>query len=78
MLASPRIREMVGDPSQATPAQAELLLTECQHEAGHRGAHRSVDGKVSWTGKLTDDEMAFAEALRAVIRSVSTEMEITS
>ncbi|WP_458838792.1 hypothetical protein [Leucobacter sp. HY1910] len=65
MLASPRIREMVGDPSKASPAQAAFVLTECKFPAGHRGAHRSVDGKVSWTGKLSDDEMAFAEVLRA-------------
>ncbi|WP_133616554.1 hypothetical protein [Leucobacter luti] len=59
---------MVGDPSQATPAQAEFLLTECKHPPKHRGPHRSADGKVSWTGKLSVDEMEFAEALRAVIR----------
>lgn len=75
MLANLRVREMVGDPAQATPAQAKFLLTECKHPAGHRGGHRSVDGKVAWTGKLKDDEMEFAEALRSVIHAAHTDTE---
>lgn len=67
MLGSPIIRELVGDPWLASPKQAAFVLTECKHPANHRGAHHSADGKVSWTGKLSDDEMQFAEALRAVI-----------
>ncbi|WP_144719262.1 hypothetical protein [Agrococcus jejuensis] len=41
------------------------ILTECKHDAGHRGKHRSEDGAtVWWGGKLTDDEMAVADRLR--------------
>lgn len=41
------------------------LLIECRFPAKHRGWHRNADGTVSWGGKLTPEEMATAEALRA-------------
>ena len=40
------------------------LLIECRFHAGHRGQHRNEDSTLSWSGKLTDEELALAEQLR--------------
>lgn len=41
------------------------LLVECRFEARHRGQHRNAAADIAWGGKLTDDEHALADALRA-------------
>lgn len=41
------------------------LLVECRYTPGHRGRHRNAAGDLEWSGKLTDDEVALADALRA-------------
>lgn len=41
------------------------LLIECKYKKKHSGSHRSEGGDLSWTGKLSDAEMARANELRA-------------
>jgi hypothetical protein len=40
------------------------LLVECKYSAKHKGWHRNAEGNLEWGGKLTDEEMAMADALR--------------
>ena len=41
------------------------LLRECRYRKGHTGSHRNAAGDLSWSGKLTAEELALAERLRA-------------
>jgi hypothetical protein len=40
------------------------LLRDCKYVAGHRGWHRDLSGDLQWGGKLTEEELATANALR--------------
>lgn len=40
------------------------LLRECRYLTGHRGKHRTADGRLEWYGKLTEEELALAAQLR--------------
>lgn len=51
-------------PQAWPPGLAIGLLRECRFAAKHRGWHRDEFGKLAWGGKLTDEEMALADALR--------------
>jgi hypothetical protein len=48
------------------------LLRDCKYVAGHRGAHRDLSGDLSWSGKLTDEELALAEKIRTAPLAVVT------
>ena len=60
-------RRLFPDLSKINDRQADMLLTECVHKEGHRGWHRSADGREKWTGKLTEEEAEVADHLRAVL-----------
>lgn len=60
-------RRLFPDLSKINARQSDMLLTECVHKEGHRGWHRSADGREKWTGKLTQEEAEVADHLRAVL-----------
>lgn len=40
------------------------ILRDCKYLTKHRGQHRDLSGGLAWSGKLTDEELAQADALR--------------
>lgn len=40
------------------------LLVECKYNIKHRGQHRNQANDISWSGKLSAEEMEIANALR--------------
>ncbi|WP_166644278.1 hypothetical protein [Leucobacter luti] len=47
---------------------ARGALTECRYPTGHHGPHRSATGYETWDQDLSEDEMDFAEELRARVQ----------
>ncbi|TDP92308.1 hypothetical protein EDF62_1513 [Leucobacter luti] len=65
---SPAVRERLGIIGKVPMKTARGALTECRYPTGHHGPHRSATGYETWDQDLSEDEMDFAEELRARVQ----------